>query len=314
MKEFLERAARADGFSQQELHIILDALPIALSWATYPDGQIRFVNRAFRVTFGYGEDQLSSVDEWIESAYPREVDREEARRRWRDHWDASSSGITEIDPFEIEVRAADGTIKAIHHRGILLREIGVGIAVFDDVSDRRNAERTLRRFALEDPLTGLANRRMLQERWAELSSTDADPKRMMAVLLVDLDGFKAINDRFGHDAGDQALISVANRLRDSVRANDLCCRIGGDEFAILLPDIHTPETVEQICWRIGASLTLPIKLHDRPVTVGASIGASLYPQDGHDLQTLFRKADEALYRRKADRAGGWEWFTRPKVA
>lgn len=260
MKELLERAARADGFSQQDLHIILDALPVALSWATHPDGRIRFLNRAFRTTFGYGEEKFLTVDDWIECAYPRGDNREEARRRWHDLWQARSSGISEVDPFEIEVLCADGTTKAILHRGIVLHDMGVGIAIFDDVSDRRIAEETLRRFALEDPLTGLANRRMLQEKWAELSVGGDGSQGMMALLLVDLDGFKSINDRFGHDAGDQTLICVAERLRSSVRSNDLACRIGGDEFAILLPDIHTPDTVEQICWRIGTSLSLPIKL------------------------------------------------------
>ncbi len=90
--------------------------------------------------------------------------------------------------------------------------------------------------------------------------------------------------------------------------------MGGDEFAVLLPDIHTPETVEQVCWRIGTALSRPIKLGPHSVTIGASIGASLLPQDGTDLQTLLRCADQALYRRKALRQGGWEWFVKPEAA
>ncbi|GAA4158561.1 diguanylate cyclase [Shinella sp. AETb1-6] len=313
MKEFLERAARADSLSPQELHVILDALPLALSWASLPDGEIKFVNRAFRTTFGYEEGEHATVDAWIESVYPRKNDRDEARRRWDELWRDPSSGIAEIEPFEIEVLCRDGTVKTIQHRGIVLHELHIGMAVFDDVSDRRAAEKALRRFAFEDPLTGLANRRMLQERWGHLLETSSG-KAMTAVLLIDLDGFKAINDTIGHDAGDETLKVVAQRLRDSVRNGDLVCRMGGDEFAVLMPDIGTPETVQRICWRIGAALTLPIKLASQSVTVGASIGASLYPQDSHDLQKLLHRADEALYRRKADRKGGWEWFSNPRAA
>jgi diguanylate cyclase (GGDEF)-like protein len=192
--------------------------------------------------------------------------------------------------------------------------MGIGIAMFDDITDRRNAENALRRIAFEDPLTGLANRRVLQELWEHHAAMGAVTDTMMAVLLIDLDGFKAVNDSLGHDAGDKLLKTVATRLKGCVREGDLVCRIGGDEFAILLPGLHTAWTAEAVCARIGAVLREPIMTDGHEAAVGASVGVSLYPQDGNELQLLIRRADEALYRRKAERKGDGSGFGRLRQA
>ena len=111
MKEFLERAGKAGALSFRDLHIILDALPIPLSWATLPEGEIRFLNRAFTKTFGYPEGAFPTVDDWIDGAYPREHHRKESRRLWNDLWLARAEGISEIDACEIEILCADKTIR-----------------------------------------------------------------------------------------------------------------------------------------------------------------------------------------------------------
>nr|WP_234831539.1 diguanylate cyclase [Sphingobium yanoikuyae] len=193
MKEFLERAANAGALSFRDLHVILDALPIPLSWATLPQGEIQFVNRAFTKTFGYAEGTFTNVSDWIDKAYPHEHHRRETRRLWHDLWLAQSDGISEIDVCEVEILCADNRIRTAQHRGILLHEMGIGIALFDDISSRREAENALRRIAFEDPLTGLANRRVLQDLWAEHATRGAIADNMMAVLVIDLDGFKAMN-------------------------------------------------------------------------------------------------------------------------
>ncbi|UHD47831.1 GGDEF domain-containing protein [Aureimonas altamirensis] len=246
--------------------------------------------------------------------YPNKEHQDWARRIWLDPPPSDADGITEISAIELDIRCADQSLRTVLHRGIKLNEIAIGIAVFEDISDRRKIEDTLRRIAYEDPLTGLSNRRALQELWQQVARDMHGTDTMTAVLLVDLDGFKRINDTLGHDAGDDTLIAVAERLRDSVRGGDLVCRIGGDEFAILVPGLHDSKLVEQMCWRIGVAMSLPIMIHGKPIIVRASIGASLHPQDGNELQGLLKRADEALYRRKAERHGGWEWFREPNAA
>lgn len=313
MKEFLERAARGN-LSPRDLHIILDALPTPLSWATLPDGRIQFVNRAFTRAFGYEDGRFATVADWISEAYVEAKDQRLSHDRWAELWISKGSGIAEIDLLEVQVRSADRTIRTVQHRGILLYDLGVGIATFEDISDRKLAEEALRRIAFEDPLTGLPNRRMLQERWeaeaAEIAAADA----MAAILVIDLDGFKSVNDTLGHDAGDTVLITAAERLRASLRSTDIVCRIGGDEFVAFLPQLRAIDHVEQACWRIGTALARPIALGSRSVTLSASIGAALSPQDGRDLHELMKKADEALYRVKSSRKGEWEWYKVPAAA
>ncbi|WP_320188747.1 diguanylate cyclase domain-containing protein (plasmid) [Agrobacterium rosae] len=312
MKELFERAETGSATSFRDLHIILDAMPVAMSWATLPGGDIRFVNRAFIRLFGYPESRFATVDEWIAEVYATPAERRTARERWAALWRGDQSGIAEIDPLECRVRCADGTYRTTLHRGTLLWDVGIGIATFEDISDRKIAEDAIRRIALEDPLTELANRRALHERWeTEVTSAPTKANLKLGVLLVDLDGFKPVNDRLGHEAGDQVLKMVADRLRNAVRDTDLVGRIGGDEFVVLLSSLQSDTQAEAICDRISATFDAPFVFDGETITLGASIGVSLYPQDATELAGLIRQADLALYRRKRTGRGGWEWFSNP---
>jgi diguanylate cyclase (GGDEF)-like protein/PAS domain S-box-containing protein len=314
LKDFMERAVGEHGLSERDLHIILDALPTPLSWATLADGKIQFVNRAFKTLFGYAENAFPTVDDWIDRAYVKLHQQEEARKRWKELWTDRASGIGEVDVIELEVICSDRSIRTVQHRGILLHDIGIGIATFDDISDRKRVEETLFRLAYEDPLTGLPNRRFLQERWSEYRTRPDASDRPSAALLIDMDDFKAVNDQCGHDAGDAVLLAMAERLKASMRDDDLVCRLGGDEFVILLQGIGGYDEVRRTCSRIEAALNKPVTIPGGTVTISASIGASLFPQDGADLKTLLKRADEALYRVKNTRKGGWAWFKAPLAA
>ncbi|MGK6317420.1 diguanylate cyclase domain-containing protein [Neorhizobium sp. DT-125] len=312
MKELLDRANQFDTTSFRDLHIILDALPVALSWATLPGGDIKFVNRAFTRLFGYDEKSFPTVDRWISDVYETELEQETARQRWAALWQGEHIGVKEIEPLELRVRCADGSFRTTQHRGMLLFDIGIGVATFEDISDRKLAEDVMRRVAFEDPLTELANRRALQDRWqSEVALPSNTQSLRMAVLLVDLDGFKPVNDQLGHEAGDAVLKMVASRLRDSVRHTDLVGRVGGDEFVVLLSRLNDATEAEAICRRINEALSVPFECEGSTVRIGASVGISLYPQDGQNLQALMRHADQALYRRKRSGRGGWEWFAAP---
>nr|WP_223881573.1 sensor domain-containing diguanylate cyclase [Affinibrenneria salicis] len=282
-------------------------LPLPLSWASLPDGEILFVNREFKKTFGYSNDRFSTVDQWIEHAYVRESDRVLTRSRWQHLWIPQLTGISEIDALELQVRCADERRLTVLHRGIILHDLGIGIATFEDISARKLAEETLSRIAFADPLTGLANRHALQARWQQEIST----RNSLALLMIDMDGFKTVNDMMGHDVGDRVLKRVGEKLRDCVRSDDLVCRLGGDEFVVLLSNPGGARQAEGVCRRIEKTFRTPFIIEDQSFTLGASIGLSQYPQHGTELRELIKRADEALYRLKRTDKGGWEWFSPP---
>ncbi|WGD29248.1 sensor domain-containing diguanylate cyclase [Ancylobacter sp. WKF20] len=288
----------------EDLHLILDAVPTPLSWATMPDGRIRFVNRAFTKTFGYHQDAFATVDDWIDVAYPEEEKRCRARMRWREIWNRAQHGTTEVPPEEIDVLCADGKTLTVQHRGILLHEAGVAIATFEDISARKLAEDALRRIAFEDPLTGLPNRRALQARWTEAMARQPTD---LALMILDLDRFKPVNDRFGHEIGDMVLSMVARRL-EGATAPAFVCRLGGDEFAILIEHEDAAGEAERVCAAIAAAFASPFTVGEDTTPLGAAIGISHYRADADNLSDLLRHADEALYRLKRAGRSGHEWY------
>ena len=164
--------------------------------------------------------------------------------------------------------------------------------------DRRRAEDGLERLALHDALTGLPNRALFQEHLGNAVNKADRNGALLAVLLIDLDEFKDVNDTLGHAAGDQLLAQVAQRLRDCTRKGDPPARLGGDEFAVVLPDIKSPDAAAAVAEKIVHTLIEPFSLGAEGVHVGASVGITVYPVDGHDPSQLLRNADLALYKAK----------------
>lgn len=169
-------------------------------------------------------------------------------------------------------------------------------AVERDISTRKVNEQRLYWMAHRDGLTGLANRTVLQNSLAAVVA-GADPA---ALLLIDLDGFKLVNDTLGHFAGDQVLVEVARRLEACARAGDITTRLGGDEFAVLLAGVGDPALALEISDRIILSVARPLEVEGQRVNISASIGTVIYPADGQDPVRLFANADLALYRAKAE--------------
>ncbi|MGA3100759.1 MAG: GGDEF domain-containing protein [Terracidiphilus sp.] len=165
----------------------------------------------------------------------------------------------------------------------------------------RESEERFRHMALHDALTGLATRLLLQDRLDVALASARRHGTRLAVLMVDLDGFKGINDTHGHPAGDEVLRVTASRLQDAVRKEDTVSRFGGDEFVVLLPDLSDPPAAERTAARIVESLAFPIRLADRQVPVSVSVGVcTLYGEEELDADDLIRCADTALYRAKAN--------------
>ena len=148
--------------------------------------------------------------------------------------------------------------------------------------------------ANEDPLTGLANRRFLMQRMEGLTKSQAQ----YAAFFIDLDGFKPINDKFGHDVGDEALQVVSDRLSACVREEDVLCRLGGDEFVIVLVNLENREVAEQRANKVLELVGQPIWISGNRVRLGASIGIAFAPEDGEDAEAVLNAADESMYAAK----------------
>lgn len=183
------------------------------------------------------------------------------------------------------------------------------LLVLRDVTDRRELERELRQLAYTDRLTGLPNRALFQDRLEQALVMAERRTTPVAVLFLDLDRFKIINDSLGHQIGDAVLVSVAQRLRRCLRAEDTLARLGGDEFAILLPGIANRRDTERVTDKCLAALADPEVIGGHELTVNASIGVAIFPQHGADVHHLLRSADAAMYRAKARGGARAEAFT-----
>jgi diguanylate cyclase (GGDEF)-like protein/PAS domain S-box-containing protein len=175
----------------------------------------------------------------------------------------------------------------------------VGCAsLVQDVSERLNTERTIHYMAHHDALTGMPNRRLMQDRLHQAIMSARRRQRHVAVLFIDLDRFKVVNDTLGHDTGDFILKEIAKRLAGCVREVDTVSREGGDEFVVILPDLERPDRARLVADKILAELARPIEIGGHDIHVTPSIGISHYPNDATDVQQLLKQADNAMYQAK----------------
>jgi diguanylate cyclase (GGDEF)-like protein len=193
--------------------------------------------------------------------------------------------------------AQDYLVKRHAHGPLLVRSIRYAI-------ERKRAELELAHRATHDALTGLPNRALLRDR-LELTLARVERRaRGCGVLFLDLDGFKAVNDSFGHDVGDALLVAVGERLRALVRPSDTVARFGGDEFVVLCDDLLGPEEATKVADRIVTALADPLEVDGKEHVVGVSIGVALADGREEGADALIRRADEAMYAVKQD-GGGW---------
>jgi diguanylate cyclase (GGDEF)-like protein/PAS domain S-box-containing protein len=178
-----------------------------------------------------------------------------------------------------------------------------------DISARKEAEARIHYMALHDALTGLANRTLLQDRLSQAISVACRNKQQVAVLLLDLDLFKHINDSLGHQIGDSVLQAVAERLKASLRDSDTVARLGGDEFVIALPEVANRQEIEEVAQKLIASLREPFQMEGHKIHICGSIGIGQYPADGDNPAELLRAADLAMYAAKATGHGLYKFFT-----
>jgi diguanylate cyclase (GGDEF)-like protein/PAS domain S-box-containing protein len=234
-------------------------------------------------------------DEWVThtQALQQIGDNNYSSRNWR-HLKADGS--------EIQVLTFGRRVSFEGRDGFLVAVV--------DITERRKAEARIAHMAHHDGLTNLANRERFQERLQQALEQSQPGDKRVAVLCVDLDLFKNVNDSFGHPMGDRLLKTVADRLRLEVRGNHLAARLGGDEFAIVLTADVSPNETSDFAARVIKALSAPYDIDGTEVVVGASIGIALSPGDGDTSEELMRNADMALYRAKSDGGGVHRFFER----
>lgn len=172
--------------------------------------------------------------------------------------------------------------------------------IIRDISERKYAEERIQYLAYHDELTDLPNRRFIKQKLKTVLEEAEKTGDLVAVMMFDLDGFKAINDTLGHAAGDMLLKQVAFRFRGCLGEKDLIARIGGDEFLLIMPEIKHIEEASKMAKHLISNLSHPIKLQEGEVFVSTSIGIAFSPQDGQDVETLLKKADIAMYQAKKE--------------
>lgn len=288
-----------------QLKSVLNGMPIAVSWADLTDQKIHYLNQKFTEMFGYELGDHKTVREWIENTYSNPQHAQLALSVWEPYFGTDSSIPVELNQREVDILCKDGSTKTCLMGGMLLPQEKWALATFTDISERKRYEEKIKKMALEDDLTKLANRRSFKK---ILRTTLAHSQRHhshSALLLIDIDDFKQINDTLGHDNGDIALKAVADNIIDGVREEDFASRLGGDEFAVVLSSIEGSDVAEEVADRILQGMAKPIVLDGHETSLSVSIGIGLYPESGPNGMDLIKAADEALYRAKEKGKGSW---------
>lgn len=263
------------------------------------------VNDAFTRVTGYTLEEVRGQNPRLlgSGQTPPETFREmwmalDAQGHWQGElWDRHKSG--EVYPKWTVISAIrDKRGKVSHY-----------VATFSDISERKAAEERIRFLAHHDALTGLANRYSFENRLDQALLSAAREKGRLAVLFIDLDRFKTINDTLGHPVGDRLLQEVARRLQACVRASDIVARLGGDEFVVVLSQIAAPADAAAVADKILQALTVPHEIAGHTLHVGASLGIGIHPDDGADVTQLMKNADTALYHAKDSGRSQFQFFT-----
>ncbi|MBG3877587.1 EAL domain-containing protein [Desulfovibrio oxamicus] len=272
---------------------------------TDPKGTIVAVNPAFTTITGYPADEAVGQTPRIlkshhhDSSFYEDMWRAlEEEGRWEDEiWNRRKNG--EVYPEWLSISAIPGPTGRTEYY----------VAVFHDITELKAKESQIQHQAHHDALTGLPNRVLLRDRLSMAINGARREDRKVAVLSVDLDNFKQINDSLGHMVGDIYLQQAAEQMRQMVRPQDTLARVGGDEFVVVLQDVDNERDAAQVAERLLARFTDPVRVQEHELFVGASVGIALFPDDGDDPDTLVRNADIAMSRAKEQGKRRYHLFT-----
>ena len=291
--------------ARQQRHISKNEAALQISKAAFEaaseglmvtdvENRILMVNPAFSQITGYTEQEVTGQRPDILASGHQ--DREFYATLWRalntsGHWEGEvtnrhKNGQLYIEWLKISVIDRDDPVKRRH------------VAVISDITARKRGEEVVWRRANYDELTGLPNRRLFTDRLKQTLGRAARHSNCMAVLFIDLDGFKPVNDLYGHQTGDELLKQVATRMDLCLREEDTVARQGGDEFVVLLATIHSEREALAVAEKLLTALHSPFQIEEHTINIGASIGVALFPQDGDTAEVLIGNADSAMYAAK----------------
>jgi diguanylate cyclase (GGDEF)-like protein/PAS domain S-box-containing protein len=266
------------------------------------DARVTLINNEGCALLGYRRAALLGR-RWLDVVVP---DDERTKVRYI-HRRLMAGTADPAKPFESAVLTRDGRQRLVDWRSAIIHdddgEVGGILISGIDITERVAAEQEIRYLASHDPVTGLRNRHFLLDQFAGAIARARRHDKLLAVLFVDLDGFKRINDNHGHPAGDRLLAEVGRRIASCVRATDTVTRFGGDEFVVLLEDLQDRHAAAHLAQVIGERLSATFDVGRGEVPIGASIGVALFPDHGDTPETLLRAADAAMYEAKKTRTG-----------
>ncbi len=272
--------------------------------------RIVYVNRSFTTVTGYTLKEVSGKTPRIlhsgrqtAAFYAHLWKCIKATGRWQGEiWNRRKNG--EIYPEWLSLTAVRSSTGKVENY----------LAIFSDITLRKREEGELYELATHDALTGLPNRFFFSERFRHAMVRAKRASQLVGLLYLDLDRFKPVNDLLGHKCGDLLLQTVAKRLKRAVREEDMIARLGGDEFAVILEHLSRPRDAAATARKILHALARPFVLEGHKATITASIGITVYPLDGDDVETLVKRADGAMYRAKTERRNDYRFWGNPSLS
>ena len=289
------------------LRTMIDSLPAKIY---AKDTQSRFIACNWPVAREMGTTPAEIIGKTDFDYFPREM----AEGFFADEQAIIRSGQALIDREELVLDQITGQVREISTTKVPFRDrsgrvVGI-VGIGRDITERKRAEERIRHLATHDTLTDLPNRALFSERLNTALRESSTRSTRFALLFVDLDRFKFINDSLGHEAGDALLKQTAARLQESVKPGDIVARLGGDEFVLLCQDVEEIADVDALASRILRAVTRPVVLLDQEWRVSASIGVALYPADGDTERALMKSADAAMYTAKQEGKNNYRRFSR----